>query len=105
MSHFLRAFEQIDGGEAVTTADEILKEVLEAVRRTGKKGSVSVILSVAPNGDRGFEVTTRVSGKAPELDFGKSFFFADKSGHLTRIPPKAESENILRHPSGVPTTA
>lgn len=95
MSHYLAAVGQVDGGAAVKTADEYLTEVLQAVRATGKKGAVTVELHVEPNGERGFQVTTKVKAKAPELEFGRSFFYADKNGHLTRTPPAEESAAIL----------
>lgn len=96
MSHFLRALGHVDGGAAVGVADEQLSAVLQSVRQTGKKGTVTVELHVAPNGERGFKVTTKVKAKAPDLDFGESFFFTDRSGHLTRTPPAEESEDLIR---------
>lgn len=96
MSHFLSAIGHVDGGMAVEVADEQLTEVLNAVRKTGKKGQVTVELHIAPNGERGFEVTTRVKAKAPDVEFGKSFFYADTDGHLTRQPPAEESENLVK---------
>ena len=95
MSHFMRAVGHVDGGAAVRVADEALTEVLDAVRLTGKKGTVTITLQILPNGDRGFEVTTRVSAKAPDVEFGKSFFYTDKDGHLTRTPPADESLNLV----------
>ena len=95
MSHFLAAIGQVDGGAAVRLADEQLGDVLEAVRRTGKKGSVTVELHVSPNGERGFEVTTKVKAKAPDMEFGKSFFYVDHDGRLTRTPPQEEGDNLL----------
>ena len=59
-SHFIDALRQIDAGGAVKSIDEQLADVLQAVRNTGKKGGVSVTLTVAPNGERGFEVTAKV---------------------------------------------
>lgn len=95
MSHFIMALQQIDGGGAVAVADEQLKEVLAKVRATGKKGQVTMQVVIAPNGERGFEITAKVSAKAPDVDFGKSFFFSDRDGHLTRTPPKEESAGLL----------
>lgn len=95
MSHFLAAVGQVDGGMAVETADEYLTEVVNAVRQTGKKGRVTIELHVSPNGERGFEVTTKVKASAPEVEFGRSFFFSDQHGRLTRTPPEEESAAIL----------
>lgn len=86
-SHFLAALGRIDGGLAIEVADEKLREVLDAVNRTGKKGTVTVTLEVEPNGDRGFAARTKVSARAPEIAFGQSFFFRDANGDLTRNAP------------------
>ena len=64
-SHFLMAIGRIDGGLPVETADAHLRDVLDAVRRTGKKGSVTVTLEVAPNGEFGFAASCKVTAKAP----------------------------------------
>lgn len=99
MSDFLKAVEQIDGGAIVATTDEKIKEVTASIRRTGKKGSVTVELHFSPNGDRGVAVTGKVKAKAPEVDFGQSFFYHDDKGGLTRTPPASVSRDLLRETS------
>ncbi len=100
-SHFLAAIGRIDGGHAIEVADERLREVIQAVTRTGKKGEVTVTLQVGPNGDKrdkgpaGFAVTAKVTAKAPQLSFGQSFFFADPNGDLTRTPPKGADRSLF----------
>ena len=95
MSHFIDALRQIDAGSALASIDEQLIEVLKAVRETGKKGAVAVSIAVQPNGDRGFEVTANVTAKAPQHSFGRSFFYTDRNGHLTRTPPDLENDGLL----------
>ena len=88
-SHFLMAIGRIDGGMLIENADHQLRDVITAVHRTGKKGTVTVTLEVAPNGETGLEVTAKLAAKAPQVAFGKSFFFADpRSGDLTRNAPE-----------------
>lgn len=86
-SHFLMAIGRIDGGLAVEVADEKLRDVLAAVQRTGKKGSVSITIEIAANGEMGFAASAKVAAKAPMIDFGQSFFFVDRKGDLTRNAP------------------
>ncbi len=95
-SHFLMALGRHDGGSVVETADEQLREVISAVNRTGGKGSVSITINVAPNGDRGLEVSLTVAAKAPKVDFGKAFYFTGKDGDLSRTPPPYVQETLLR---------
>lgn len=95
-SHFLMAFGRIDGGLAIETADSCLRDVIAAVNRTGKKGSVSVTLEIAPNGELGLATTAKVAAKAPQVNFGQSFFFMDRNGNLTRTVPDAVSADLLK---------
>lgn len=96
-SHFLMALGRHDGGGVVETADEALREVISAVLRTGKKGKVSITMDVSPNGERGLEVSCSVAATAPRVAFGKSFYFQNESGDLTREAPSRELN--LTHPA------
>jgi hypothetical protein len=93
-SHFLMAVGRIDGGLGIETADAQLRTVLEAVRRTGKKGSVTLTLEVAPNGEMGFAASVKVTSKAPNVQFGQSFFFQDRHGELTRSAPELQLDGF-----------
>lgn len=86
-SHFLMAVGRVDGGLAIETADARLRDVIAAVQRTGKKGVVTVALEVSPNGEFGFAASAKVTAKAPEINFGQSFFYTDREGNLTRQAP------------------
>jgi len=57
------AIGRIDGGLAIETADSALKDVIAAVQRSGKKGSVTITLDVAPNG--GLTLPDRLTIRAP----------------------------------------
>lgn len=94
-SHFLMAIGRIDGGLPVEIADNCLRDVIAAVQRTGKKGTVSVTLEVAPNGEMGFAASAKVQAKAPQINFGQSFFFADRNGNLTRTAPTMETLGLM----------
>ena len=86
-SHFLMAIGRHDGGQVIETADQQLREVIAQVQRTGKKGTVGVTLNITANGELGLKVSAKVSAKAPEVDFGESFYFADRQGDLSRTSP------------------
>jgi len=95
-SHFLMALGRIDGGLPVETADQQLRDVIGAVQRTGKKGTVTVALEIAPNGEMGFAASAKVSAKAPQIDFGQSFFFMGRNGDLTRESPSMEHLGLMK---------
>jgi len=86
-SHFLMALGRIDGGLPFEVADNCLRDVIAAVGRTGKKGTVTVTLEITPNGELGFTASAKVAAKAPQINFGQSFFFMDRNGNLTRNAP------------------
>jgi hypothetical protein len=95
-SHFLMAVGRIDAGHAIEVADEQLRDVISAVNRTGKKGSVTITLEVSPNGESGFAATAKVAAKAPALNFGQSFFYMGRDGDLTRNAPAYIQESMLK---------
>jgi len=94
-SHFLMALGRHDGGHVIETADQQLRDVIAAVMRTGKKGSVTMTMSVGTNGDTGLEVSCKVKATAPEVEFGKSFYFMGREGDLTRNAPNYVQESLL----------
>lgn len=95
-SHFLMALGQIDGGRVIEEADGRLKDVIEAVQRTGKAGSVQIKLNLKPNGELGLEASADLKATAPQVNFGRSFFYTDRTGSLTRNAPDAASGDLLR---------
>jgi hypothetical protein len=95
-SSFLLAAGQIDGGLPIEVADEKLKEVVSAVLRTGKPGTVALTIKVSRNGELGLTDTAQVTAKAPAVAFGQSFFFQDREGGLTRDVPGAVSASLLQ---------
>ena len=48
---------------------------------------VTVTLEVTPNGEMGFAASAKVTAKAPQVQFGQSFFFQDRNGNLARNAP------------------
>ena len=95
-SHFLMAVGRIDGGLPIETADNQLRDVIAAVQRTGKRGSVTLTLDIAPNGELGFEASCKVTAKAPNIQFGKSFFFMGRNGDLTREAPDMQQLGLMK---------
>lgn len=98
-SHFLMAVGRIDGGLPIEVADGCLRDVIAAVQRTGKKGTVTVTLEVAPNGEMGFAASAKVTAKAPQIAFGQSFFFMGRNGDLTRQAPDMQQMGLMKEPN------
>ncbi len=69
--------------------------MIAAVQRSGKKGSVTITLEVAPNGEMGFAASAKVTAKAPQVNFGQSFFFMGRDGTLTREAPNMQQLGLM----------
>ncbi len=93
-SHFLMAIGRIDGGLAIETADQALKDVIAAVQRSGKKGSVTVSLDVSPNGEMGFAASAKVTAKAPQSISARASFHG-RDGALTREAPSMQQLGLM----------
>jgi hypothetical protein len=95
-SHFLMAIGRIDGGLPIETADSCLRDVISAVQRSGKSGSVTVTLEVKPNGEMGFAASAKVTAKAPQVAFGQSFFYMGRNGDLSRQAPDLIQQGMFK---------
>ena len=95
-SHFLMALGRHDGGHVVETVDDQLRDVIAAVQRTGKKGSVAVQVNDETNGEQGLQTSFTVKATAPQVQFGKSFYYADRNGDLSRQPTDYVQETLLK---------
>ena len=76
-----------------------LHDLVEAVKLTGKKGSLTFTVTVAPI-DKGhteqLRVTDAVVIKAPRGDRASSIFFTDQAGNLTRRDPNQLEFSTMR---------
>ena len=84
--------QEIAGGKFQTRASEQLQELVTAVIDTGKKGVLTLQLTVAPikpGNTSNLVVTGAVAVKAPKSDDDapSSVFFHDRDGNLTRNDP------------------
>lgn len=75
-------------GALVAELGDDLAEVVEAVQRTGKKGSVTLKLEVSPTKD-GYTVflSDDIKKSVPKEDKGGSLMFSDANGNLHRNDP------------------
>lgn len=83
---------------------EALYDLVARVRDTGKKGTVSLTITVAPM-DKDVSVlvvSDEIKLRLPEHDRKASLFYPDKSGNLSRTDPNQLSFESLREvPAGV----
>lgn len=92
-----------------TTHDELsegLHDLVQRVRDTGKKGTLTVAITVElmKGSDKAVIVSDEIKLKLPEHDRDTSLFFADRNGNLTRNDPDQLAFDSLREvppPAGV----
>lgn len=92
------------GGKTHEELSAALYDLVARVRDTGKKGSVSLTVNVAPlKGDIDvLVVADEIKLRLPEHDRKASLFYPDKDGNLTRRDPNQLSFDSLREvPPGV----
>ncbi|APX84593.1 hypothetical protein BV511_07635 [Methylorubrum extorquens] len=75
-------------GDAYDELTLQLGEVVQAVMKTGKAGSLSLSLKVAANGTGSVTITDDIKVKVPEAARPKTMFFATESGSLMRNNPR-----------------
>lgn len=76
-------------GKLAIEASERLAAVVKACRDTGKKGSITIKLSIRPTSTE-MMVTDEVKWNAPMPDAAASVFYDDDEGNLSRTDPDQE---------------
>lgn len=91
------------GGNTHDELSEALWDLVARVRDTGKKGTVSLTVTVAPmkGSDNVLVITDEIKLRVPEHDRKASLFYADKTGNLTRQDPNQLTFESLREVGGV----
>lgn len=88
-NNFVAVLNQLRRGAAVVDASEGLAEVVKAVRKTGKKGKLTITITVVPlNKGAAVDIVDEVNTKLPKPNMGSSLFFADDDGALMRNDPR-----------------
>lgn len=93
---FAAVLQEIGGGKTHDRLSEQLADLVEAVTSTGKKGTLTLQVTVAPikaGNTSTLIVTGKTTCKAPEGDDAapSSVFFPDAAGNLTRNDPNQPS--------------
>lgn len=89
-SSVLMALGRHDGGSLVENADELLKECVRDVVRYGQKATLTITLSIAPNGESALKLSASVKATLPKRPQGEAFYWPDAEYGLTRTPPQDE---------------
>ena len=94
---------ELRNGRTLDELSQQLGEVIEAVRKTGKAGALTLRLTVKPfsKGKTDEEVQPlaiedAISTKLPQLERGVTLFFSDAGGGLERNDPRQMSLEGLK---------
>lgn len=76
-------------GEGATHAElsDAFWELLQRVQDTGKAGTLTLQIAIAPNGNGRIDVKDEVKLKLPEFNRPQTAFFIDKHGNASRRDP------------------
>lgn len=101
---FLKLVADLEKGETAAELDAALAEVIAAVQLTGKKGSVSLKISIEPASKSAevLGIEGEVKAAPPKPDHKLDIFFATESGELSRNNARQMSIDDLKKPSAEP---
>lgn len=103
---FADALIELSGGRTHTELSEQLHDLIAAVRDTGKKGSLTLTITVSRMknaSENTLTVTDDVKAKLPAHDRNVSVFYADADGNLTRRDPnQLVFESLREVPAATP---
>lgn len=90
-------------GNVLSTASGELRQLIEAIKETGKKGSITLTLAITPeDGDNdAISIDTTIKVTAPKRPNPKSIFFIDKDNGLSRQDPRQAEMFAERQRQGV----
>ncbi|MEE4493533.1 hypothetical protein [Streptomyces sp. BE230] len=88
---FASFLQEQSGGQLHDELSTKLHELIEAIRETGKAGSLSLKIDIKPiagTDGRTLTVTDTVAARLPKTERPKSIFFATDDGNLSRTDPR-----------------
>jgi hypothetical protein len=88
-------------GHSHDELSEGLRDLVARVQDTGKKGSITYVVTVEPTkGTSALTVSDEIKLKLPEHDRQASLFFTDRDGNLQRNDPDQLTFDSLREIPG-----
>lgn len=85
---FAAVFGELNRGRTATEAATALQELVSAVTDTGRKGTMTITITVAPTGAGGaVQLSDDIKVKRPSFDRAASLFYVTDDGNLSRSDP------------------
>jgi len=88
MKPFTDVLAQLRYGKTVAELTEALAELVQGCAQTGKGGSLTLTIKIAPGKSGQVEISDTVSSKLPAFERATSLFFITPEGNLSRNDPR-----------------
>lgn len=86
---FAAITQELNKGKTHVELSQELQALVQAVQATGKKGTLTLTVTVIPSKmDGGVELLDTVKTVLPKFDRSATLFYADDDGNLTRHDPR-----------------
>lgn len=85
--NFLEFIQSFRRGELLAEGDSLLNELVDAVKLTGGKGAITLVLPLAMNKAGQLECQPSMTVKKPRRAIGTGIYYATDDGRLSRRDP------------------
>ncbi|MDA3500753.1 hypothetical protein MKL32_03885 [Acinetobacter sp. AOR34_HL] len=99
---FSQTLSNLQRGSTIEELDELLTEALQATQDTGKQSTITVKLTIKPNGNGVYKIIDDVKSTLPKFDKEPTVLFTDRDQQLVREDPRQQKLQ-LEHIDSAPT--
>ena len=85
---FISILQGFRRGVLLQELSESTKEIVKAVRETGKKGKLTLELTFKSDGEGQHTIVPKIKAEVPKEDVPPAIFFSDDMGDLFRTDPR-----------------
>lgn len=91
---FKQALALLRHGDCEDEANAKLTECLQATMDTGKQSTLTIKLTIKPNGNGVVKVTDDIKSTVPKFDREATVLYTDKNNQLVREDPRQQTLNL-----------
>ena len=87
---FSQTLSNLQRGNTIEELDGLLTEALQATQDTGKQSTITVKLTIKPNGNGVYKIIDDVKSTLPKFDKEPTVLFTDRDQQLVREDPRQQ---------------
>ncbi|MCM1958008.1 hypothetical protein NCZ17_01300 [Acinetobacter modestus] len=91
---FSQTLSNLQRGNTLEELDNLLTEALQATQDTGKQSTITVKLTIKPNGNGVYKIIDDVKSTLPKFDKEPTVLFTDRDQQLVREDPRQQKLNL-----------